>query len=441
LPVLDRRGAGRKIVAMMIGRAWRCGLAVAVMLVAAQPAVADPRYRLAVDLDPVAGRIGVAVRMAGLECSAGRARLWLNRDLMISRVEIDGRAVPPPSPVDAGGFWLSSARAIDLPCPRRDARLVYAGPGTLHPDGRNQVSPRLVELSLYGAWYPLQRIDQHTLWRLNTRLPPGWRLATPGRVTRSGPALVITARRASDIVLLAAPGLAETPASPQSARVLLDAAASPAERATAAALGREAAASVAAFTALLGPAGRQPPELVFTPRSGPLSYARLPLIVTPRADLTAPGGRSLMLTVRHEVAHFWSRARGEADDWLNEGLAEYLAVRRGGDTEGAAVRDGVLADYRREVAAAGPGRPIRADGPDRELINRYYRPALLLDALERRFGRPAVDRLLRVTLAGTGTPTSAGFLAAAGRELGDGAAILLTRCLAAPDWPADCGGS
>ncbi|KPF64142.1 hypothetical protein IP88_13795, partial [alpha proteobacterium AAP81b] len=203
--------------------------------------MADPRYRLALDLDPAAGRIGVDVRMAGLACTDGRVRLWLNRGLTIARAEVDRRAVTPPPPVDAGKFWLSSAAAIDLPCPRRDARLVYMGPGTLHPDGRNQVSPRLVELSLYGGWYPLQRIDQRTLWRLTTRLPRDWRLATPGRVTRSGTALAITARRASDIVLLAAPGLAETPASPATARVLIDADAAPAERATAATLGREAA--------------------------------------------------------------------------------------------------------------------------------------------------------------------------------------------------------
>lgn len=254
--------------------------------------------------------------------------------------------------------------------------------------------------------------------------------------------LVIESRVPADVVLVASPKFT-TQTDRDGARVLIANEATPAVRATAVALGREAAATAAWLERVLGPSGASSgPVLVFAPREGPLSYARLPVIVTPQANLDAPSDRPLALNIRHEVAHFWSRAIGVENDWLNEGVAEYLALVRTRDSEGEAVQSALLERYRREVAAAGEGVPIAetAANERRGFVNRYQRVPLLLDAVERIEGRKAMERLLRRAFALGPQLSTGSFETLATEELGGGGAMLIARCLRARDWPGECGG-
>lgn len=430
------------------------GLALAAWGIGALPAAAaTPTYAIDLQLSPASGRLAVRVQMTGLACQGAVARLYLNRAFVIDSARVDGRAIAPTlDPPGAPRFYLDAARAIDIPCPRKTADLSYSGPGTLHPDGRNQVSPELVELSLYGGWYPLATIDQKTDWRLRVALPPGWTHATSGlgssRRASGMIALDVRSTRPSDVVLIASPRFRERFQSDGAmlVRVLLSDDANAAAQAPADTLGREAAAAVTSLTGLLGPPqtpGPVTPQLIFTRRGGPLSYSRLPLIVTPQAALTDDGDRPLALNIRHEVAHFWSRATGAQDDWINEGLAEYLAARLTREAEGQAAYEALIGRYRREVALAGPGVAIIQTPGDesRGYINRYQRPTLLLDALERRSDPAAFSRFLRrVALLGEATTTRT-FDLAVQQVLGRGAADDLGRCLRARDWPSECGGA
>ncbi len=422
---------------------FRFSLALAALLTLGAAPNEPPELDLFIALTPASSRIGVTAKVRGLSCSAGTTRVWLNRGLNIESARVDGRAVTPVLDTPgAGRIFVSAARAIDLPCPRDTAELRYAGPGLLHPDGRNQVSPDYIELSYYGAWYPLTADERRRTWRLRTRLPEGWTYASNGRVTSERRNLAFESQDPADVVLVASPRFAAAPER-KGTRVFIAATAPAASRATADGLGREAAATAAWLARILGPSGaRSGPVLVFAPRSGPLSYARLPLIVMPQADLDAPSDRPLALNIRHEAAHFWSRAKGADNDWLNEGTAEYFALLRTRDVEGEAMQGALLERYRREVATAGDGVPILNTAADerRGYVNRYQRVPLLLDAAERRAGRKAIVALLRHAFALSSELSSSRFEALARQALGPTEADRVARCLRARDWPAECGG-
>lgn len=402
-----------------------------------------PELDLSVALTPATSRISVTARVRGLSCTGGTARVWLNRGLHVESALVDGRAAKPVLDAPgAGRIFISAARAIDLPCPRETAELRYSGPGLLHPDGRNQVSPEYIELSYYGGWYPLTTNERQRTWRLRTRLPGGWTYASNGAVATVRRDLLIESTNPADVVLVASPLFAALPQH-NGARTLIDRNAPPATRKSAAALGREAAATTTWITGMLGPSGaRSGPVLVFAPRSGPLSYARLPMIVTPQAELATPGDRSVAVNIRHEVAHFWSRAAGAENDWLNEGIAEYLALLRTRDIEGNAIQSALLDRYRREVAIAGDGIPILNTAADesRGYVNRYQRVPLLFDAAERRVGRTAVALLLRRAFAIGPELSGNRFEALVTDTLGAEEAERVARCLRARDWPEECGG-
>ncbi len=421
----------------------RLPLALAALLALGAAPAQSPELDLFAEPAPETSRISVVAKVRGLTCTGTTARVWLNRALTVEQARVDGRDVLPVlDPPGAGRMFISAARAIDLPCPRETGELRYSGPGLLHPDGRNQVSPDYIELSYYGAWYPLTDDEKRRSWRLRTTLPKGWAYASNGRVVGTSAKLVFESSDPADVVLVASPRFATVPNRDDS-RVLIASNASAAAQATAFALGREAAATARWLANVLGPSGAPShPVLVFAPRKGPLSYARLPMVVTPQASLDAPGDRPLALNIRHEVSHFWSRAVGAENDWLNEGIAEYLALVRTRDSEGEAAQSVLLERYRREVAAAGDGVPIADTAADerRGYVNRYQRVPLLLDAVERSVGRVAVERLLRRAFALGSGISGDSFERLTMQELGDGGAGLIAQCLRARDWPAACGG-
>lgn len=95
--------------------------------------------------------------------------------------------------------------------------------------------------------------------------------------------------------------------------------------------------------------------------------------------------------MRHEIAHFWwnAAATGTADDWINEGFAEFAAYRQTRAIEGPEVAQALLARYRAAARAAGAGEPIAATGPDSErgYLNRYVRATLMLPRSKPRSAR------------------------------------------------------
>lgn len=412
---------------------------------------ATPHYDIDLTFEPGAERWSATVRATQLGCQGGVLRVYLHRDIVISEARVDQRSVTPVlDPPGADRFWIKAARAVDLPCPAQSLTLTYSGPSKLHEDGRNQVTAELIELSVYGAWYPLTSVEDRFSWTLTTQLPPDWTYTSPARteerLEKAGRSLRLVSREPADVVLIASPhfDVATVMEAGAAARVFVNKRLGDAQLATARSLGRDGADMTAWLQDHLGPARREEtirPDIVFTLRGGPLSYARLPVIVLREEALTTPAERSERLNIRHEVAHFWSAARGDQNEWINEGLAEYLAVVRTGDVEGKAVRAKIIADYRALAVKAGTGEPFATAGNDeRGFVNRYVRPTLMLDAAESRAGRSAMQAFLRRLFAAGEKLDADRFARAAFETLGDAEGGIITRCLNARDWPPECGG-
>lgn len=426
-------------------------MAAFLMGIAAAAAEPAPHYDIALKLDPAASRWSAQVDAVGIRCQGNIARLYLHRDVVVRAAEVDGKAVEPVTdPPGAAQFWISADHAIDVPCPRHKLTLRYEGPGKLHPDGRNQVSPELIELSLYGGWYPLTSLDDRFTWTLTATLPKTWHYATP-TVTRETTVagqrqLRMRSAMPADVVLVASPHFSILPIveGGVAARIFFRDTLASAEQARAVELGKDGASMAAWLQGLIGPARAGVPlrpDIVFTLRGGSLSYSRLPLIILREQTVREASDRDARLNIRHEIAHFWSRARGAPNDWINEGLAEYLAVVRTGDVEGPTARAAIIAKYRAAAAAAGPGDPIATAGDDdRGYINRYVRPALMLDAAERNAGRSRMEDFLRRFAALGAAQDTAGFRRIARETLGAEVGDTLSHCLDARDWPVACGG-
>lgn len=425
---------------------WHWLLLRAAASLAAQPVAAAPRYDISLSLQPERRQLAVELEASGLTCADGKARLYLNRALTVTRAVVDGAVVTPLiDPPGAPPFWLSRARAIDLPCPATRLQLSYEGAGdALTSDGRNQVSGQLVELSLYGGWYPLQRIDDLPSWRLSTGLPTGWQWASNG-TPEGGTGLRLFSARAQDIALVAAPDFERqmVHGGASDVELLLNAGMSAKERKDAQALGQAGADMAGWLRGLLGPvAGTGTATIAFPPRGGSLSYARLPLVVLSKDSLRRDSGRSPLLNIRHEIAHFWSTAPRSDDQWISEGVAEYLAAKRAADTDRSFQRAEFLASYRRMVAEAGPGAILDNGATDGPLgfSARYARPLLLFDRLEQRAGFARVAALLKAAYGLGPELSTEKLLVLVGRRLGRHNRRLVERCLKSTSWPEECGG-
>ena len=133
--------------------------------------------------------------------------------------------------------------------------------------------------------------------------------------------------------------------------------------------------------------------------------------------------------VAHEIAHaWWMQASPLTDDfWLVESTASYMAHRYVEAAFGAAEAEQALAELRKGAATAGPvrghGRPSRAQ--------LYVKGTVLLVDLERRIGRPAMDRLM-VTMAREPVHTTPVFLKHLTEIAGAAAASTFDAALLAP---------
>jgi hypothetical protein len=135
-----------------------------------------------------------------------------------------------------------------------------------------------------------------------------------------------------------------------------------------------------------------PLTVVLAPRQGP-GYARNNYIVITAATDTAEVPRLHLLC--HAEAHYWATGANASrpENWLNEGLAEYLAGRTVRALAGAEACGRVVAHWERSAS----GQPfVWSDTATRRPEPRvaYAKAPYLLDVLERRIGPATMDTLL-----------------------------------------------
>lgn len=150
----------------------------------------------------------------------------------------------------------------------------------------------------------------------------------------------------------------------------------------------------------------KPVRIVVVKRERASGYARLGYIVV--TDRSRGGDAGTAKFVAHEMAHAWWAPVDPNTEhrWLQESIAEYVALRYIEQAMGVAARDELLAPKREAAATA---KPILGGTrwTDAEL---YAKGPLLLFELEERIGRATLDRVLSA-LAARPPKVSADFFA------------------------------
>ena len=133
-------------------------------------------------------------------------------------------------------------------------------------------------------------------------------------------------------------------------------------------------------------------RLVLAPRTGPAYARRNYIVLTEAASAPAPvlGGY-----ICHEFAHFWSSAANSSgpENWLNEGMAEYVSSRYVRATYGQARYDSTVARWQRMSAGQPPvWTPQSTRRPSAQVA--YRKAPFLLSRLEQRIGADKMDQFL-----------------------------------------------
>lgn len=147
-----------------------------------------------------------------------------------------------------------------------------------------------------------------------------------------------------------------------------------------------------------GPAGPLPQASIIVTGRPDGGYSRGTLIAL--TDIENEDEEALHQFICHELAHYWSHANaGGPENWINEGVADYLANMGVRDALGEDVFQARMARYAEQLK----GRdlpPIRPpDATDRPpFLNMYRAAPLALQALEERMGRADFARFMRAMM-------------------------------------------
>jgi len=394
-----------------------------------------PRYTVRARIDPASHQLHAEVRIA----NPPSRRFYLHQGLSIRAVSTGrDRLHFREDPAAPGLPYSPAARAIVTGAPAgRTLQIVYDGAIEGWVSGVNGINAELIELALYSAWYPLFEGVHRFNFALEIELPEAFTLIANGRPDRS---LKLrdgrlrhrwTSRRPGfDIAVVASPLLACHGEVKRGVTVC-------AHKFPPADITARRSALQEALEGLSRRFGAPRTEpgvrVVYSPRGG-WGYARAPLIVLSEQRALAmlsskPGSETEFHDLVHELAHFfWSIADpATPQDWINEALAEYSAYCVSSTQFGPDFAGRRLANYREQASRNRTSQSIAetpGDSPDRE-INRYNKAPLMLLEAERRFGRAALDRLLRdlhLRFAGTRRATTAVFLNLAAKHMGAHAA-------------------
>ena len=294
-------------------------------------------------------------------------------------------------------------------------------------DAFSGIGSRWVELGLDSYWHPIVDDLSHTITgRVAVVLPNGWRVIGGADRDDGERHVVQTPAPLTEIPFSAAPDLRD--AGSGGVQVYYTGA-------TADAVARtlDAASRCAGYLESLFAGGAQLPPLriVLAPRRGP-SYSRINYIVF--AALTPNAAARLELTLCHEESHFWARgANLEADDWLNEGIANFIAANAVRRLSGDSLYERMLGNWRR-VAASQPAvwTDTSTARPSAQVA--YVKAPYILTELQDRIGEPAMRTILSSFLTRP-VHTTPGLIDVVRDAAGEPAAVWLKTELARPAVP------
>jgi len=391
---------------------WNCCgtllLALLPMLLAGSAraeAAQGMHYRVKVRIDPASHRLEAEVWIQ----QPPTARFFLNREFSVREVLADGKRVPFRRDEAGEGlpFVLAAGPVVAEAKDPRQLYVKYDGEMREVANAVNLISPDLVELAYYSAWYPLFGMADAT-FEIELDMPAGWLATTNGQLKKQrekgGRAVTLWAsyRPGFDLALFASPHLRCLTGGVKGARVEVYGDQSSEEF-----LRAQVDGLVQAMNRLAdlygAPRVKSVLRVAYSPRGG-WGYSRIPLIVLSgeqaKEAMSTPAGQAEEFQGEcHEMAHFWWNLAdaGTPEDWINEGLAEFSAYRLADERFGKAFAETLLQRYRDHAAATRTDSSIvetEGSSPDR-YVNRYEKTALMFVEARRRFGSESLDTTLR----------------------------------------------
>lgn len=384
--------------------AYLSGFVGGLTLAAATPAFSHDRppltYIGSVAFQPEAGalRAGWTVNIA--EDDLDRISFALNAAFGVASVSGPGTQ-SVKTELDARSGGAVRLYHVDL-TPSTDGtdrvvKLAYGGP--LFPEEPfmpiNTLDPHKIELTVDSFWFPFDaRFDSELLADVYIRIDGDWsavgvdqtrRIQSGYHIRQSAPALDIAFSLLSDSQIFRSDGY-----------VIHDARTEPGDKLPELKTVLESCTTY--LNDLAGPAGPLPQASIIVTDRSDGAYARGTLISL--TDIEGTGQEDLHQFICHELAHYWSRANaGGPENWINEGVADYLGNMAIRDALGEDVFDARMARYAEQLEGYDLPPIWAPDVTERPDYLTLYRAApLVLGTLEDRMGRDAFAELMRAIM-------------------------------------------
>lgn len=276
----------------------------------------------------------------------------------------------------------------------RVVKFTYGGPlfPKKPPMAINTLTPNKIELTVDSFWFPFDaRFETDLTADLNVRIEGDWSAVGVGAVHRTikgyrfeqdEPALDVSVSLLSNSIKVMADGY-----------VIHDARTYPGAKIT------ELSAALDGCTTYLnglsGPAGPLPKASIIVTDRPEGGYSRGTLIAL--TDIENEDEEALRQFICHELAHYWSKANaGGPENWINEGIADYLANMAVRDAMGTDVFDARMVRYAEQLSGEILPPIWSPDLTERPPYLIMYRAApMALQALEQRMGEAAFAGLMQ----------------------------------------------
>jgi len=368
-------------------------------------------YHLSARIDPEKGSIYGIVEIANPKDLS----FIITNSLQIRKAVSDGREITfnqKPSQFSANSSDITIQGVVP-----ENLIIVYSGtileedfPKTI--SSINMIKPGLVELSDQINWFPVMKNNKPFRCILDIDLPIGYVSVTNLflKSQDSGRDRILTSWESAGpvygITLVASPGFRKSEISLNGLKVEIYYNKLPATYIDS--MKTNLLRSFDLLTEMFGSQGAESlVRVIYSPRAAG-AYARAPLIVVSenyameeRKYEFGPA-RDFRLNA-HEIAHYWSLANANTpDDWINEGLAEYSALLVSEEIIGKKFSDMMVDEYNEIVSNTPTTYSIvqtPGDSRDRE-VNRYYKPALLLNNIKEKFGDEQMKKFLSSLYSG-----------------------------------------
>ncbi len=398
------------------------------------PSLSGAFYDGAVELDPATGRLSARWTIAETDPTVDSTVLLLNAGLVLDSAKGPALATHHSGSERGLGRHVLRWRKAAGPSTTspRTATLHVRGTLQFSDDRINGASAEWLELGLDSFWFPVFADFAHdAVGTVRLIMPPdsARRVRASGALSTRGDTVVLhNAQPLVDFALVAARALVTTTAG---AVAVHHVSASGADVQRYLTSTRECAEWL---NRTYGGRRRiERADIVLAPRTGP-GYARAGYIVISANELTRrdtlPGAEHRANVARsrflcHELAHTWATGAvsNGPHNWLNEGLAEFAALRALRHLHGDSTYREHLTRYAQIAAQQLAPLPAAQQAVWRvgavarpNAVVSYRKAPVLLDSLARQIGESHMDRLLARWFADDGPRDTPGFLAVLERQ-------------------------